>query len=61
MRKKPAPANRLVHVLCDKPSGYRWLRAHVRGATEQGDGRFLVHDESAWSDCLTAAQGHEVQ
>jgi hypothetical protein len=61
-RANPAarPAARLVHVLCSEPSGYRWLRAHVRGATQQDDRSFLVHDEGNWSYCLTAAQGREV-
>ena len=57
--KKREP--RLVHVECATPTGYRWLRTNVRGATplEQGKG-FLVTDEGTWAEYLRMAEGKEI-
>lgn len=52
---------RTVHVLCAKPSGYRWLKAHLNGcAIETPDG-FQVLNESMWAARLQAAEGKEVE
>lgn len=50
---------RFVHVVAETPSGYRWLRAHVRGATETPEG-FAVTDEEAWAQSLAAAGASEL-
>lgn len=55
-RKKKA---RLVHVLCETPKGFQWLKTNVRGATLTGEG-FLVTDEGQWATYLQAAGGKEI-
>lgn len=56
-RKRKA---RIVHVSAETPAGYRWLRAHVRGATETPEG-FAVTDEEQWAQTLAAAGAFELK
>ncbi len=56
---KKRTRSRLVHVLCETPKGYQWLKSNVRGATLTGDG-FLVTDEGQWATYLQAAGGKEI-
>jgi hypothetical protein len=56
-RKRKA---RLVHVRAETPAGYRWLRAHVLGATETPEG-FAVTDEEQWAQVLAAAGAFELR
>jgi len=56
--KKRKP--RLVQVRAKTPAGYRWLRAHMRGAIETPEG-FFVTDEEQWARSLSAADAREVK
>jgi len=56
-RKRKA---RLVHVRAETPAGYRWLLAHVRGATETPEG-FAVTNEEQWAQSLAAAGAFELK
>jgi hypothetical protein len=51
---------RLVQVRAETPAGYRWLRAHMRGATETPEG-FAVTNEEDWAQSLAAAGAFELQ
>jgi hypothetical protein len=51
---------RLVHVRAETPAGYRWLLAHVRGATATPEG-FAVTDEEEWAQSLAAAGAFELR
>ena len=51
---------RLVHVRAETPAGYRWLRAHVCGATETPEG-FAVTSEEEWAQSLAAAGAFELK
>lgn len=50
---------RVVDVVCDTPTGYRWLRTHARGATVTPNG-FAVTNEHDWAQSLAAAGGTEM-
>lgn len=52
--------SRLVHVRAETPSGYRWLLAHMRGATSTPEG-FSVTDEEQWAQTLAAAGATELK
>lgn len=54
-RRRP----RLVQVRAETPAGYRWLRAHARGATETSEG-FSVTNEEEWAQSLAAAGATEL-
>ena len=56
-RKRKA---RLVNVQAETPAGYRWLLAHVRGATATPEG-FFVTDEEQWAQALAAAGATELK
>lgn len=56
--KKRKP--RLVQVRAETPAGYRWLRAHARGATETPEG-FAVTNEEQWAQSLAAAGAFELK
>lgn len=52
---------RSTHVECADAAGFRWLKRNVRGAVEDTDGSFLVHDDKEFAECLRAAGGRIVQ
>lgn len=62
MSKRREKSVRIVHVECEGPAGYRWLRQHARGATvlAQGEG-FAVTDEGLWAQYLAMAGGKEIK
>ena len=55
-RRRP----RLVQVRAETPAGYRWLRAHARGAMETPGG-FAVTNEEEWAQSLAAAGATELK
>jgi hypothetical protein len=56
-RKRKA---RLVHIQAETPAGYRWLLAHMRGATATPEG-FSVTDEEQWAQTLAASGAIELK
>jgi hypothetical protein len=46
--------------MAETPAGYRWLRAHVRGATVTPEG-FDVTNEHEWAQSLVAAGATEIK
>ena len=60
---KRAKKVRVVDVIAEAPTGYRWLRQHATaaGAILLPDGRFQIIDEGKWNQALRAVGAVEIK